>query len=307
MVPLGASAQPRSGASHRSAQRRRGLLLVAGAATVWSSGGAIARLLDTPEWTTVFWRSLFAGTFLLGYIALREKGRVVAPFRAMGLAGIVVGCAMAAASTLFILALQRTSVAHILILLAATPLFAALAAYLVLGETVGRSGWLAMLAALCGIALMVADGARRGELVGDLIAFGIPLSFSLAFVATRHRPAVRMTPAGVVATLISGCIALILADSLAASPGDMGLLALFGAGQFACGMILFTAGARLVPAADAALVGLLETILGPLWVWLAFGENPGLLALAGGAIVLAAMATQSLLGLRRDAMLPPGP
>jgi drug/metabolite transporter (DMT)-like permease len=78
------------------------------------------------------------------------------------------------------------------------------------------------------------------------------------------------------------------------------LLALFGIGQLGVGMLLFTAGARLIPVAEASLIGVLECVLGPLWVWLAIGERPGLFALIGGAVILGALVTHTAADLARS-------
>ena len=99
---------------------------------------------------------------------------------------------------------------------------------------------------------------------------------------------------------LTGAVASLSARPGAVGPGDLLLLALFGAGQLWLGMILLTAGARRIPVAEAALIAVLESVLGPVWVWLALGENPGLPSLAGGAIVLAALAGHTLADLRLE-------
>jgi drug/metabolite transporter (DMT)-like permease len=116
-----------------------------------------------------------------------------------------------------------------------------------------------------------------------------------------------MTPAACLGAAIGAGVALPLAESLSVEVGDMGLLALFGGCQLGLGLALFTAGARLVPAAEAALIAVLETILGPLWVWLLFAEDPGAPAIVGGVIVLAALTLHTLMDLRQVRSVPPLP
>ena len=88
-----------------------------------------------------------------------------------------------------------------------------------------------------------------------------------------------------------------MADPLGTAPRDLALLAFFGVGQFGAGFLLFTAGARLIPAAESSLIGMLETVLGPLWVWLVLSERPGAASLAGGALILAALLANTLVDL----------
>jgi drug/metabolite transporter (DMT)-like permease len=106
-----------------------------------------------------------------------------------------------------------------------------------------------------------------------------------------------MAPAAVLATALTCLVALPQADPLATGTRDIALLAFFGVGQFGAGFLLFMAGARLIPAAQTSLIGLLETVLGPLWVWLVLSEWPGAASLAGGSLILLALLANTLVDL----------
>jgi drug/metabolite transporter (DMT)-like permease len=288
-----------------AAQHRRGLMLVAGAAIIWSSGGAIARMIEADPWTTIFWRSTFACLALLLYLAVRDRGRLLETFRGLGLPGLVLALCFATASTSFVVALSMTTVANILLIQATAPFIAALLGWILMRERVRRRSWLAMVAALAGIAIMVWDSLSRGSVPGTLLSLLIGVAFAGAIVTTRRHRDIRMTPAACLATAITALVALPWAAPLAVSASDLGYAALFGAAQLALGLILFTNGARLVPAAEAALISVLETILGPIWVWLAFAENPGPWVVLGGAIVIAALVIHTLVDLRQGRAVPP--
>ena len=289
-----------------AALRSRGLALVALSALIFSSGGLIVRSLDTADpWTTVFWRSVFAALFLLSYIVWRERGRTFAVFRQMGGAGLVSAACFTAASIGLVIALSLTTVANTLIILSISPLIAAGIGRVVLGEKPSPSSWLAMLAAFCGIALMVSESAGRGALAGDLIALTIACALAIAIVTIRRHRHLRMTPASCLATLVAATIAFPLATPLAVSTHDFSLLIFFGAGQLGLGLALFTAGARHAPAAEVALIGLLEPILGPVWVWLFLGEEPSASALLGASVVMGALFAHTLLDRRRVRAVPP--
>jgi drug/metabolite transporter (DMT)-like permease len=271
-----------------AAQYRRGALLVAGAALAWSSAGLITRATATDAWTTLFWRSLFSTVFLLVYIALRDRARAVAAFRALGLPGLGIALSFGTSMICFIIALKETAVANVLIFQAAAPFVAAVLAWLWLRERVSLSGALAILATVIGIAVMVSDSVAKGRIWGDLASAGMGGSFAVMIVLARRHREVSTTSAMCLATALTMLVALPFAH-LVVTPGDLALLALFGVGQMGLGLVLFTAGVRLIPAADAGLITVLEVILAPLWVWLAFGEDPGARALIGGAIVLVAV------------------
>ena len=281
----------------RRAAARRGALLVASAAVCWSSGGLIARLVTTDPWTTNVWRGVFCSAFLTLVVRITQEGGVVDPWRRIGRPGLAVAASLSIASTCFILALAHTSVADTLILMSIGPYVAGLLGWVLLGERVRLRTWLTMVVALAGTVIMVSGSYATGAVAGDLLAIVMACAFATATVLVRRHPEIQMTPAAALAAAVTCLIALPMATPLGTSPRDLGLLALFGIGQFATGFLLFTAGARLIPAAESSLIGMLETVLGPLWVWLVLGENPGAASLTGGALILAALLTHAGLDL----------
>jgi drug/metabolite transporter (DMT)-like permease len=199
---------------------------------------------------------------------------------------------VATASGSFIAALNHTSVARVLFILAAAPVLAALLARVTLGEPITRRTVVAMVVALAGLTLML-GAPGEGSLAGDGLSFLAALAFAVVIVITRWRHDVSMVPA----TCLSQAI-LVAAFLPLASPGEIGgsdalWLAALGIGQIGVGFLLFTVGARLIPAAQAGLITLLEVVLGPLWVWLALDERPSALTLVGGAIVILAIVLQT--------------
>jgi drug/metabolite transporter (DMT)-like permease len=278
-----------------AAESRAGPWLVLGSAVVWSFGGTLGRLVETDldSWTVVFWRSVWATAFLLCFMLVRDGGRgAAALFRAMGAPGLAIAALFASCSTSFVLALQYTTVANILLVQAGAPLIAALLAWAAFGERVGRHTWAAIAAVLLGIGIMVSDSlSGRSSLIGDALAVWIVLGFSTTIVIIRRFAHVRMVPAVCLGTGIAAAFAATRAGGLAVRPESMAVLFAFGALNLGLGLALFVTGARLVPAAVAALLGVSETMLGPLWVWLFFGEEPAARTLLGGSVVLAALVT----------------
>jgi drug/metabolite transporter (DMT)-like permease len=285
-----------------------GRLLVAAAALCWSTGGLIARLVDTDPWTTVFWRGIFCAAFLVAVTALRERARTPDVFLGMGWPGLAMAACFATASTCFIMALHRTTVANVLIIQSLSPFMSGLLGWLWMGERVAGRTWAAMGVALAGSAIMVSryfyTEAATGSIGGDLLAFTVALAFAMATVILRRNRHVQMLPAAALSAALASLATAVSARPGTADAGDLLLLALFGSGQLGLGMILFTAGARRIPVAEAALIGVLESVLGPVWVWLAIGENPGVPSLVGGVIVLAALAGHTLADLRAETRGP---
>jgi drug/metabolite transporter (DMT)-like permease len=285
-----------------AAERSRGVVLVGAAALCWSTGGLIARLVDTDTWTTVFWRSVFTAAFLLAVTLVQERGtawpRVYRIGWGMGWPGVAMALCFAIASTCFINALARTTVANTLIIQSTSPFIAALLGWAWMGERVRHRSWIAMAAALVGATVMASHSWGAGSISGDLLALTTAVAFAGATVIVRRHRHLRMTAAAGLASVFSAAFAWLPARPMDVGAHDLGLFALFGAAQLGLGLVLFTTGARLIPVAEASLIGVLENVLGPLWVWLALGETPAPAALLGGGIILAALVVHTAVDLR---------
>ena len=271
---------------------RTGVLLVFGAALVWSFGGAIARALEVSDpWTIIAWRSFFAALFLVAFMLWRDgPAGTVRLFATMGLAGVGVALCFATASISFVVALGYTSVANILLMQAGVPLIAALLGVVFLREAVDRVTWAAILAVIAGIGVMVSDSfAANVSFLGDGLALLIAVVFAAATVITRRYSGVRMTPAVCLGVMIGTCVGVSLSSGLIVSARDFGLLFLFGAFNLGLGMAMFATGARLIPSALAALISTMEPVFGPVWVWLIHAEVPAPRTVAGGSLVFLAL------------------
>jgi drug/metabolite transporter (DMT)-like permease len=285
------------------AEERIGFLLVFLAALAWSLGGAIGRFLgENGAWTVVFWRSFWAAGFLVAFMVWRDGfAGTKALFRQMGLPGVAVALCFATASTSFVVALSYTTVANILLMQAGAPLIAALLAFLFFRERISRATWVAIIVVIAGVAVMVSDSFDGNvSPVGDGLALLIVVVFSLATVLTRRYADVRMTPAVCLGTFMAAGFALTQASTLGVPAVDMGFLFAFGAINLGLGLALFSTGARLIPAAYAALLATFETLLGPVWVWLIHGEVPSQRTLVGGSVVFAALLVHIGLEFRRQ-------
>jgi drug/metabolite transporter (DMT)-like permease len=271
---------------------RRGQAYVTLAAVAWSLAGVLQRQLTLDAPTQIAGRALFAAGALLLWVAVADRGRVRAAFRSVGLAGIAVAVCIAISSGAFIVALNHTSVARVLFISSVAPLMGALLARFTIGEAITRRTWIAMLLALAGVGLM-AGAPGEGDLVGDGLAIVAAASFAAMIVLTRWRHEVSMAPATFLSQVLLLLAFLPFAHADQVGGEDVFWLATLGTCQIGLGVALLTIGTRLIPAAQVGLIMLLEVVLGPLWVWLAVDEKPGTLTLVGGAVVIAAIATQT--------------
>lgn len=286
--------------------RLRGIALVAGAAALWSTGGAFVRLLETQNsWTTIFWRSASAFAFLLAFIAIANRGRFIAQFRRLGWPGLLVGACFASASISMVIALSMTSVARLLIILSITPLIAALLGRIFLKEPITRATLAAIAAVVVGMIVMVWGTESQGSLLGDFFALVMAASYAAAIVTSRRHPQIGMMPGACVGAACAALVSLPFAEPLAVSAHDLPIMLAFGAIQLGGAMALFVTGVRLIPAALSALLAMIESILGPVWVWLLFGEQPAATVLIGGAIVILSVAAKTIRDSRQAIPEPP--
>ena len=267
----------------------RGLLFITLSAAAYSLAGFFTRLIALDIWTTLFWRGLFAGVFIAGFILVRERRATPAAVRAIGRPGIAAAILSTVATIMFLNAFRLTSVADVMVIAAAIPFVTAALGWLWLRETESWTTLAASLAALLGVAVMVGGAIGQGHLAGDLLAFGVVAAMAVMLLIIRRHRDVSMLPAVCLSALLCPLFVWPAAAPLEVTAPEMLLLALFGTVQFALGLVFLTLGGRLVSATENALVSTIETPLAVVWVWLAFQEVPSSASLIGGLIVLGAV------------------
>lgn len=278
-----------------------GATLVLAGGLCLSTSGIIVRQIETADgWQIMFYRGIAFVVTVLVFLSLRYHGRLLRPFQAIGWNGVIVALALSLGSICYLFALLLTSVASALFIISAAPFFTAVLAWIVIGERVRPVTWLAMSISLCGIVLMFWDGFANGRVLGSVVALGVVVAFGIMLVLIRRSKGVDMVPAICLGGLTAAAIAAVMLDSFVVSYHDFAFASLMGSAQFGGGFILITLGARYVPAAEVALLTLVEPVLGPVWVWIGVDEVPSPFTLAGGAIVLAAVIMQAIAGLRQE-------
>ena len=280
---------------------RLGLLMVTFGTVCWSAAGYYTRLISVDSWSMVFWRGVFGALTALTFLVIQKRGRIGPAFAALGGAGLLFSLVSALGMMAFLTALRLTTVAHVAIIYASIPFVAAAMAWVVLRERISAATLLASAVAFLGVLVTVAAGFGEGQPAGDGLAVTMTLLMGVMIVIARRHRAIPMIPAACLAAMLAALMALPFAAPWPVGPSDLLLLALFGATNMGMGLIFVTAGSKLIPAVETALIGSLEAPLAPLWVWLAFGETPLATTVAGGALVMAAVLGHVLVAIRRPA------
>ena len=282
----------------------KGLAITAAGVTVLSSDALLIRLISADAWTIVFWRGVLVAVSFSVLLAVSRGRGIGAAFRAVGWRGLLAAVLLGLSMAMFVGSIAMTAVANTLVIVAAIPLFAALFARLFLREAVALRTWIAILAAICGIVLLVSGSLRYGGLPGDLMAIGVAVLMGGYFTALRYARHLDMRPALALSGLVAAGVAAWPAAPLTLEADDVLYVALLGLVVLPTASGLISLGPRYLPAAEVSLLMLLETVFGPLWVWLLLGETPTTEAFAGGAVVIAALVWHSAAGLRRTRAAP---
>lgn len=271
-----------------------------GAALCWSMGGVLVRKIAVPDpWEIVFWRSFFMTLFVAAILGASHGAATIGRIRAVGRGGLVSGLMFATMFFCYILSLSHTTVANTAALSAIAPFCVAVFGWMFLAERIALRTWLAILAAVSGVVLMFTDGMDSGQVAGNPFALGVPLAFTMnVYVLRRMHARVDMIPAVMIAGILSAAVALPLAWPLTPTLPDIGIFVLLGFVQLGLGCVLMTRATRYLASGEIGLYALLENVLAPIWAWIGVGERPQDLALAGGVIVIIALATNEWLDLR---------
>ncbi len=293
----------RAAAAPGAGRHRRAVLAMVACTLLWSMAGVVTRHLHRHDgMVLVFWRSGFAAAALLLGLAV-QRGTAQLARQLLGAPRLLWLSALCWCTmyTAFMLALSLTTVAQTLVAVSLSPLFAAVLGLVFLRHPVRARTWLAIGAAMVGMAWMFWHNlhASRGprEVAGLLVGLLVPLGAAGNWVLLRHAGArLPMQLAPMLGAASSALLVAGFAGSLAVDAHDVYLLGFLGVFQLALpGVFAVWAAARLAPA-EVALLGLLEVVFGTLWAWLGAAETPSRSTLLGGSLILAALLGHELLG-----------
>jgi drug/metabolite transporter (DMT)-like permease len=293
----------------RLTEYQLGLVLITASAVVWSTAGFFDRLIPLEAWTVMTWRGVFSALGVGLVLFCTDKARVLDGFTRLGWQGWLYTVVSGLGMVLFIKSLDYTTVAHVSVIFATVPFAAAGLGWIVMRERPQASAVLASLIAFAGMVVMVGL-STEGSLFGDGLAFLMMLGVAVMTVIARKYPKLPIIHAACLSGLLSGAIGALMTVSLRdgtlgplvqMSGSQFGFLALFGLANSALGLVLFTMGARRLPAIETGLIVALDAPLAPLWVWLAFQEVPSFATFIGGGMVFGAVGLHVIYASRSGA------
>jgi DME family drug/metabolite transporter len=276
-------------AAGASGDMRRAVLAVAGAAILWSSGGLFIKLAPMPALAVACGRSLIAGLF---YVAVLRPNLRAARW--------TTAAAYAACIITFVSATKLTTAANAIFLQYTGPAYVLVLSPFLLDEPFRPIDGICVALSLAGMSLFFVDKVEAGQALGNVLAIASGVFFALAMVLLRREAKTRggdALPSTTLGNFLAAAVTLPWALKAAPemlSARGAGVLLYLGIVQLGLAYLLFVRGVRRVPAAEASLITMLEPVLNPIWVLIGFGERPGRWAIAGGAIVIAAVVVRTL-------------
>ncbi len=273
------------------------------AGLLWSFGPLIVRYMDQPNlvpWQYLFTRGIVIFLILNIYLFFEEGKNFYKNYYKVGWSGLVGGCGLGVAMITFIWSITNTSAAITLLCLAAMPFLTALLGFLFLKEKISYNVWIAIIVAAAGIAIMGTEDVSKSSLLGLTFGLASAIGFSVFSVTLRWR---KETPkfttvaiAGLFCAIASSVVLFNEGKSFISSSYNEGLFAIHGT-VVCLGLILYSVGSKVIPAAELTLLSLTEIIGGIFWVWLPlFGINevPSNNTIIGGFLIFLSIIHYSL-------------
>ena len=270
-----------------------GPLLVFFGACSLSFGGLIVKSFEgSTLWQILFWRSVFFLLVVSIYLLVTYKNKVLQSFYNSGIPGFFGGFVLSIGFCGYVFAMYNTTVANANFIIQTQTIFLAIFGYIFLKEKISVITLVSIILAISGIILMLGNSLSSGEMIGNIGAFTMPISFAILILVIRKYPKVDMVPSQFIAGVFAIVIGYLLSSSINVSPHDIFLGFLAGFFQVGFGFIFITIGARKTPSAMVGIIMLTEAVLGPLWAWLFVNETPPLMVLIGGTVVISAVLLQ---------------
>ena len=276
------------------------LLVFLGACSL-SFGGLIVKSFEGATlWQILFWRSLFFIIVISIFLLLTYKTKVLHAFKKSGIPGLIGGVILSSGFCGYVFAMYNTTVANTNFIIQTQILFLAIFGYIFLKEKISKVTLLSIILSIVGITLMLGSSLSSGEMIGNLAAFIMPISFAILILIIRKYPRVDMIPLQLIAGIVAMSIGYFIAGKINISYHDIFLGFLAGFFQLGFGFIFITIGARNTPSAIVGIIMITEAVLGPLWAWMFVNENPPLSVLIGGSIIIFAVLLQFLLVKKKN-------
>ena len=258
------------------------------------------RLANVDTWGLVFYRGIIPFvTVFLGMLLIYKLNFFKILFKS-GYHGLFYVATFSLTNITFVVSIQNTNVANTLVMIATAPMLSAILGAIFLKEPPDRKTWVSIIITFLAILYIFFDSLKLGNFFGDVLGFITAIGLAVGAVIIRSAKSKNLVPAAVVGKLFVATFSLFFIESFLLVEKDLFIVPLMCILCVAIPFVLVTIAPRFIPAAEVNLFFLLETIIGPIWVWLIIKEQPSLETLQGGVIIVITIAIHSFLKLRKS-------
>jgi drug/metabolite transporter (DMT)-like permease len=277
----------------------KGLVITVKGVLILSPDALLVRLVDADGWTVVFYRASMMAAALGGFTFLFGRFKGINYWRGFDRQCVFSAILFAVGNTCFVNSITHTLVSNTLVIIACMPLIAAIFSRVFLGEHQRRETWMAVSAVLAAVALIFSGSISSGHLVGDLLALVSACTLAGNLTVMRTSKMENPLPVMVLGSIIAVFITAPFASPLGVDFSDIVFLFLAGVLVVPIGFALILTGPKYLPAPEVALIMLLETLLGPLLVWILMSERPANHVMAAGVVIMVAVGVHAFSGARQ--------
>ena len=279
--------------------QQKGSLLAFVAVIFITPDSLFIRLSSIDTWGLVFYRGIIPFiTVFFGMLLIYRLNFFKTLFTS-GYHGIIYIITFSVTNITFVVSIQNTNVANTLVMIATAPMLSAILSTFFLKELPDKKTWISIIITFAAIIYIFYDSMKLGNFYGDILGFITAIGLAVGAITIRSAKSKNLVPAAVVGKLFVATFALLFIESFVLVEKDRIIVPLMCILCVAIPFVLVTIAPRFIPAAEVNLFFLLETILGPIWVWLIIKEQPSIETLQGGAIIIVTIAIHSFLKLRK--------
>ena len=280
--------------------QQKGSLLAFVAVMFITPDSLFIRLSNVDTWGLVFYRGAIPFFTVLIGMLLIYKLSFFKILLTSGYHGLIYTGTFSLTNITFVVSIQNTNVANTLVMIATAPMISAILGAIFLKEPPDKKTWISIIITFLAIIYIFFDSIKLGNFYGDILGFITALGLAVGAVTVRSAKSKNLVPAAVVGKLIVATFALFFIESFVLIDKDLYIIPLMCIMCVAIPFVLVTIAPRFIPAAEVNLFFLLETIIGPIWVWLIIKEQPSIETLYGGAIIIITIAIHSFLKLKKS-------
>ena len=280
--------------------QQKGSLLAFVAVIFITPDSLFIRLSNLDTWGLVFYRGIIPFfTVFFGMLLIYKLNFFKILFKS-GFHGIIYIFTFSITNITFVVSIQNTNVANTLVMIATAPMLSAILGSIFLKENADKKTWISIFITFLAIIYIFFDSLKLGNLYGDALGFITAIGLAVGAITIRSAKSKNLVPAAVVGKLFVALFALIFIETFDLVENDLIIVPIMCIMCVAIPFVLVTIAPRFIPAAEVNLFFLLETIIGPIWVWLFIKEQPSLETLIGGLIIIITIAFHSFLKLKNS-------